>query len=293
MKKILLLNIQESSPLKVWTSFMQQVLIVLLSLLLSLTPSFMQAQDPCASLNLNLIPHNVSCNGGTDAYVISSITGGTAPYNYFWSTGSQSANIHDVPAGTYFLTIADYLGCIRRDTIQVTQPDPLVLDLSSPELITGYNISYYMGNDGSVDLTVSGGVAPYWYAWSNGASTEDISNLSANAYSVLVKDANGCTSSGTIGLAQPTNVAMPTAFSPNSDGHNDNFIVHGAAESSDNVLTIFNRWGNVVYQQQNYTDQWSGHNNKGEELPDGTYFAVMEIKSKDMILKGYVEMKRH
>jgi gliding motility-associated-like protein len=175
----------------------------------------------------------------------------------------------------------------------VLQPDPLVLDLSSPELITGYNISYYMGSDGSIDLTVNGGVAPYWYSWSNGASTEDISNLSANAYTVLVKDANGCVASGTIGLAQPTNVAMPTAFSPNSDGHNDNFIVHGADESSENLLTIFNRWGNVVYQQKNYTDQWSGHNNKGEELPDGTYFAVMEIKSKEMILKGYVEMKRH
>lgn len=245
------------------------------------------------AINTTLDVHNVLCNGETNGYIVSHVSGGTSPYNYFWSNGDQTNYDPDLSAGTYYLTVVDYLGCTKRDTATVTQPGPIVLDLTSPQYENGFNISYYMANDGSVDMSVSGGLAPYWYAWSNGASTEDIGNLSANVYSVLVKDANGCTVSGTIALDQPVMVAMPSAFSPNSDGNNDNFVVHGAEAFPDNVLTVFNRWGNIVYQHENYSGEWNGHNNKGEELPDGTYFAIMEIKSKDMTFKGYVEMKRH
>jgi gliding motility-associated-like protein len=367
MKRSLLLYIKENQLIKAWSTCMQQISKVLLSLLLAVLPNLIKAQDPCDSMTLSYFKTNpacygsangtinltmsggsspysfnwntgattedlnglsaavysvlvtdqngcmdsavislsqpqplsnvptfqdVLCHGANTGFIVSHVSGGTSPYNYYWSNGSQSANAVFLTAGVYTVTVVDYHGCAVKDTVKISEPDALTLDLNSPELIPGYNISYYMGNDGSVDLTVSGGVAPYWYAWSNGASTEDISNLSANAYTVLVKDANGCSASGTIGLDQPSTVAMPTAFSPNNDGHNDNFIVHGADDSSDNLLTIFNRWGNIVYQQQNYTDQWKGHNNKGEELPDGTYFAIMEIKSKEMVLKGYVEMKR-
>lgn len=236
---------------------------------------------------------NVLCHGASTGFIVTHAGGGTDPYNYFWSNGSHDANIINLSAGVYVVTIVDYLGCIRKDTVNILQPDALSLTLTSPEPVPNYNISTYHGNDGSIDLTVSGGVQPYTYAWSNSAVTQDLLNLSANAYSVVVTDSNMCTASGSIVLDQPSTIEMPSGFTPNSDGHNDNFIVHGLEAYPDNVLTIFNRWGNIVYQHENYSNQWNGYNNRGEELPDGTYFAILEIKSQELILKGYVEMKRH
>jgi gliding motility-associated-like protein len=237
--------------------------------------------------------YNVLCNGGATGYIMTSVSGGTSPYNYFWSNGSQSAHAINLTAGTYIVTVVDYRGCSRKDTAVIIQPDPLNISISSPEHNNGYNVSTYLGNDGSIDLGVSGGVSPYTYVWSNAAVTEDLSSLSAGVYSVVATDANNCTISASITLDQPVKLEIPSGFTPNSDGSNDNFVVHGVEENPDNVLTVFNRWGNIVYQKKNYSNQWSGTNNRGEELPDGTYFVILEVSSKELILKGYVEMKRH
>ncbi|MCE3279279.1 MAG: C-terminal target protein [Bacteroidetes bacterium] len=248
--------------------------------------------QPAPLLN-TLDPHNVLCHGGFSGYILTNVTGGTSPYNYYWSSGSQSANAAPLTAGTYIVTVVDYRGCSRKDTAVITQPDALSLQLTSPEHNNGFNVSSYMGTDGSIDLAVNGGVAPYTYSWSNSATSQDLTSLNANTYSVVVLDANGCSANGSIVLDQPFIVEMPTGFTPNSDGANDNFLVHGAEAFPDNTLTIYNRWGNVVYQKSNYTNQWNGYNNKGDELPDGTYFAIFEMKSEEKVLKGYVEMKRH
>jgi gliding motility-associated-like protein len=244
-------------------------------------------------LNDMLVQQNVLCNGGATGYIMTNVSGGTAPYTFNWSNGSQSANAVNLTAGIYMVTVADYNGCAVKDTAEILQPPPISAVLFSPEPVTGYNISTYLGNDGSIDLTVNGGVAPYTYAWSNGIHTQDLSSLTANVYSVVVTDSNACNASASISLDQPVNVELPSGFTPNSDGANDNFIVHGLEEYPDNVLTIFNRWGNIVYQKTSYNNQWNGYNTKGEELPDGTYFAILELKEKEMVLKGYVELKRH
>jgi gliding motility-associated-like protein len=245
-----------------------------------------------SQISISLEGHDVLCHGGSDGYILSTVSGGTMPYSYSWSNLWQSANLPNLIAGTYVLTVVDYNGCVKKDTAEVMQPAQLTIGLNSPEPVAGYNISSYLGNDGSIDLTVNGGTQPYAYLWSNAAVTQDLSGLTAGTYSVVVTDNNNCTATASILLDQPVDLEMPTAFSPNSDGYNDSFLVHGAEAYPDNLLTIFNRWGNVVYQKQGYTTQWAGFNNKGEELPDGTYFAILEVKSKDLVLKGYVEMKR-
>jgi gliding motility-associated-like protein len=244
-------------------------------------------------LNDVLVQQNVLCNGGATGYIMTNVSGGTSPYTYSWSNGSQSANAVNLTAGTYIVTVVDYHGCATKDTAEILQPSPINLTLYSPEPIAGYNVSTYLGNDGSIDLSVSGGLAPYVYAWSNGAHTQDLASLTAGVYSVVVADSNACTASASISLDQPVTVELPSGFTPNSDGANDVFVVHGLEGYPDNVLTIFNRWGNIVYQKPNYNNQWNGYNTKGEELPDGTYFAILEIRSTELVLKGYVELKRH
>lgn len=291
MKRSLLLPIKEiQSPVPA-ISLLQRIPEILLCLVLAAFSNSVRAQDPC-SLNNTIQQQNVLCSGGNTGYIVTNVSGGAEPYTYFWSNGSQSANAVELTAGTYIVTVVDYLGCFRKDTIQILEPDPINLQLFSPEHNNGFNVSSYHGNDGSINLTISGGTPSYMQLWSNGAHMEDLSGLSAGTYSVTVTDANACTATASITLGEPSLIEMPSGYTPNSDGANDYFVIHGAENSPGNLLTIFNRWGNIVYQKENYRNEWNGFNNKGEELPEGTYFAIFEVKSSELVLKGYVEMKR-
>ncbi len=69
---------------------------------------------------------------------------------------------------------------------------------------------------------------------------------------------------------------IPKGVSANNDGDNDNFDLSNLDVDR---LQIFNRWGMVVYEQKNYTDQWDGRSNDGKELPDGTYFYIIDQRS--------------
>ena len=85
---------------------------------------------------------------------------------------------------------------------------------------------------------------------------------------------------------------MATGFSPNGDGANDYFLIHGLIHYSENNFSVFNRWGNVVYKKKNYNNEWDGTNNNGDKLPDATYFVVFEAPNLVKPLSGYVDMRR-
>ena len=220
------------------------------------------------------------------------VDGGTAPYTYLWSNGSIQKDLVGIGEGVYYVNILDAKGCLRKDTVSISQPDLLTASLYSSIMPNGSNISFYQGTDGSIDLTVLGGTKPYAYVWSNGETTEDIYNLSAGAYSVIITDQNGCRTSADTILTGPSELAMPTGITPNGDGNNDFFVVKGIEAYTNNTLTIYNRWGNVVFQVDNYSNLWGGFNSSGEELPEGTYFAFLELHGASIELKGYVEIRR-
>ncbi len=73
----------------------------------------------------------------------------------------------------------------------------------SSSINTVQNVQCFAGADGELDVTVLGGTAPYTFVWTNGATTEDISNLPAGTYTVNITDANGCISSQTGVISQP------------------------------------------------------------------------------------------
>jgi len=84
-----------------------------------------------------------------------------------------------------------------------------------------------------------------------------------------------------------------SGFSPNNDGVNDGFTILGIESFPDNELTIFNRWGNEVFFRQGYTneDPWTG-TFEFEDLPDGTYFFVLELGDKSEPRSGYIQIHR-
>ncbi|GIV33140.1 MAG: hypothetical protein KatS3mg031_0675 [Chitinophagales bacterium] len=145
-------------------------------------------------LELGAIAVPASCYNGSDGMITLTVAGGSSPYSFLWSTGDTTQNVEGLSAGVYSVTVTDARQCEAVVSAEVLQPDPIILsallqDAGCP------------GEDaGAIDLTVSGGTGPYSYGWSNGATTEDLSGLSAGVYSVTVTDIYGCTTEGTYEL---------------------------------------------------------------------------------------------
>ncbi|RFC55532.1 leucine-rich repeat protein [Brumimicrobium aurantiacum] len=145
---------------------------------------------------------NISCNGLFDGSVSLNVTGGTAPYTYLWSNNATTEDITNLTAGNYYVTITDNNGCTSTESATITEPSAL----SAASVET--NVLCNGGNNGEIDLTVTGGVAPYTYLWSNNATTEDITGLTAGNYSVTITDNNGCTSTESATITEPSEIII-------------------------------------------------------------------------------------
>jgi hypothetical protein len=140
------------------------------------------------------------------------VTGGSTPYSYSWTNGETTQAASSLLAGSYSVTVTDANGCSASDDITLTQPDPL------SAIPSVQDASCFEESDGAIDLNVSGGTGPFTFSWSNGASTEDILNVSAGNYDVTVTDNNGCSITlSAIGVGEPP----PNVFYLDSD--NDGF----------------------------------------------------------------------
>ncbi|UII26433.1 T9SS type A sorting domain-containing protein [Fulvivirga maritima] len=147
--------------------------------------------------------YSISCNGEAYGFIHAAATGGDGNLSYSWSTGSTNQNIDNLTAGTYTLTVTDGAGCSEEKIYILTEPYPLL----SSTTIT--DISCYGEVDGAIDLDISGGTAPYNYAWSTGADSEDLTDLTAGTYSVVITDTNGCEiEENNIVITEPTEIVF-------------------------------------------------------------------------------------
>ncbi|MDA9555730.1 hypothetical protein N9R54_05785, partial [Pelobium sp.] len=129
---------------------------------------------------------NINCFGDATGSIDATINGGTLPYTFTWSNGATILNQSNLPAGTYILNVTDANNCSISKSITITQPVALAVNASK------FNVKCYGEKTGFINVTISGGVPPYTYNWSNGATTEDLINIPAGSYSLEVTDSNGC-----------------------------------------------------------------------------------------------------
>jgi hypothetical protein len=134
---------------------------------------------PCL---LGDVTHTV-CNDSIGAIDIT-FNGTTPPYTYLWNTGDTTEDLTALPAGQYWVTVTDAVGGMYADTFFVNAIDLLLNPLIDPVSCNA--------PDGNINLTPSGGTAPYTYAWSNGQSGAAATGLAAGGYSVVVTDQLGC-----------------------------------------------------------------------------------------------------
>jgi hypothetical protein len=162
-----------------------------------------------ASISLSLTPTQVLCNGGSSGAVAAVASGGSGTLTYLWSNAATTSSITGLSIGTYSVTVTDGVPCSVSGTITITQP--AALSASSVET----DKSCSDKNNGSIDVTVSGGKTPYTFNWSNSLGTaEDVIGLSAGSYAVTVTDANGCTTTLTETIASPSALFAPATVTP-------------------------------------------------------------------------------
>ncbi|MBI3500523.1 MAG: gliding motility-associated C-terminal domain-containing protein [Bacteroidetes bacterium] len=139
--------------------------------------------------------NTVTCNGGSNGSAAAAVTGGSAPYTYWWSSGQTISSATGLSAGTYTVVVTDASGCSNLQTITIAQPPAVTATLSSTPANCGTS-------DGTATANPSGGNAPFTYVWNNFQGTQTATGLSSGTYSVIITDANGCsqTFSVSVGL---------------------------------------------------------------------------------------------
>ncbi len=178
-------------------------------------------------LVINETHSNISCNGGNNGLIDITVSGGTGTYSYAWNNGATTEDISSLTAGTYTVTVTDGNNCSAKKTIVLTEPNELSLSETHTDVTC--NDDNGLSNDGSIQITVAGGTAPYIYFWNNGSSNASISSLAAGDYSVTVTDANNCSSSIDVTIVNPelltlTNILTHVTCNDDSGSSGDGSI---------------------------------------------------------------------
>ena len=154
------------------------------------------------------IASNDTCNLGNGSIDLT-LTGGAAPFTFVWSNGASTEDITGLIAGTYTVTSTDANGCIVMDTVTVNN----INTYTTAGAITDDNCGAGIG---AIDLTLTGGNAPFTFNWDNGATTEDISGLNAGTYIVTSTDASGCSVTDTFVVVNITTFSYTSILSADS-----------------------------------------------------------------------------
>ena len=150
-----------------------------------------------AQITLTLTPsdyngYNIGCFGGADGAIDLSVSGGTPPYSYDWSTGATTQDVTELRSGYISVVVRDSQNGQGREELTLTEPNDLQTDAVPYQYASGFNISCVSCYNGSIAVTTTEGVPPYSYDWGDGTTTEDRAQLDAGTYQVLITDANGC-----------------------------------------------------------------------------------------------------
>lgn len=256
-------------------------------------------------INTTIITQNIQCKDGDNGAVeIVSSAGGYAPYLYALGNGSFDSNLHfsNLESGTYTLKTKDSFGC--RDEIQFTLRAPLFkLELQAPK-----DTSIQIGDIILGDI-MQNTLTPVLYEWnpSIGLSCSDCQTPSiqvpeTTTYTIKGTDIQGCSDSTefTIKVDEAVRVFVPNAFSPNGDGTNEVLIVYSPGDVQNvNAFRIFNRWGELVFEQSNFSPNLEGYGwdgtFRGKLMNAGVFVYFVEvllIDGRTEILTGDVTLFR-
>ncbi|MFZ4542846.1 MAG: gliding motility-associated C-terminal domain-containing protein [Saprospiraceae bacterium] len=211
------------------------------------------------------------CNGIAE---VRNVNDAVPPLRYQWSNGDTARIAKGLCVGVQRVTVTDSNNEKFEGAVTLIGPEKLTTTIVVDT------------NDKTAEAIVSGGTSPYFYKWQDDSSNPKILNVPVGRVFVNVTDANGCESFDDAYLGDPTNLdclkATPV-ITPNGDSYNDEFEVFCLEKYIQNgkiynTLEIFNRWGQQVFSEQNYENRsWLGLDSRGNPLPEGPYYYVIEV----------------
>jgi len=151
---------------------------------------------------------NITCNGGNDGQAVSSANSGVPPYTYLWNDPSaQSDSVATgLSAGSFTVTATDASGCLSTNSVTLTEPAAIIINFTTTDA------SCVGICDGSSSVAITNGVSPFTYAWDDPSaqSTSTPTALCAGTFTVMVADADGCSSSATTTVANGPGITVGT-----------------------------------------------------------------------------------
>jgi gliding motility-associated-like protein len=203
-----------------------------------------------AVLSVSSAAAPVACFNGNNGAVTLTTTGGSPGYAYLWSNNATTSSLSNLVAGTYTVTVTDTHACTKTASATVTQPPALTLSA------TGSSAGC-TGAGGTIQLTVSGGTPNYTFLWSNGATNQNLTGLTAGSFVVTATDKNGCTKTAGATITPTTPISSGTTVSPVS-----------CFNGSNGAVTIAVAGGTPLYSYL-----WSNNATTGNlnNLTAGTY----------------------
>lgn len=233
-------------------------------------------------LTLHAGPDTTICSGQPVTLFANSTA---ATYSWTPVTGlstPNSASTIAVPNDSITYTVTATLGtCVQTGTVTIKVDKSLTVDAGGP-------LNIDAGGAAQIHTIVSGAnpnVATVLWTPSEGLSANNIldpvvtpKDISGTlTYSITVTNTSGCSASDELLVKiLPSCIKLRNAFTPNGDGINDTWWVYDDFSCLANVtVQVFNRYGSKVFESNNYRNTWDGKY-KGKELPDGTYYAVIQ-----------------
>ena len=247
------------------------------------TATFTIISTACADVRVNT---TVKCFGKCEgSATVSKVNdaGINPAYSYIWSSGEKGVTAVTLCAGANTVTITGTGANSKTCVASFIVKGPEQLRVSTIQNV----------DECSITAVVRGGTPPYKYTWTtpNKDSTPTVKDLLRpnTPYFVIVSDANQCTEAPTLATADCREYCLlgMDVITPDDDGKNDIFKVT-KCQYTNVRLQVYNRWGQLVYENVDYNDQWEGRNldgKAGQELPDGVYFFVLRAVSANGIEK--------
>ena len=248
-------------------------------------------KQPNMPLQLTLSIDSVSCFGEKDGRIDMQVNGGTPPYSYSSDNNIYTgvSSLLGLAAGKYNVFIRDARGCtIFESDIEVGEPNLLVLDL-------GADITLDYGDETSLTPAIQSDVPIVEYIWTPSLEgtlscldcpNPEVSTTSQIHVLLEIINESGCKAEDLISIfvKKDFQVFVPTGFTPNGDGVNDELIVHGHDKTTITTFRIFDRWGELVFERSDFPANdvkgWDGTFN-GKAAATGVYIWTAEAVLPD------------